>query len=283
MTKAGARRFLLGAVDDSERQQIESFFIIDPETQEIILIAEDELVEDYIEGSLSGSEKSKFLEQYAHGPRQRRRLRIAESIREYAQTDALRNESGSGSPLQKLSSFLSLHWPTERKLYIPIGAAIATLLVVAALWLVQWNNRRTQVNDRLLAVEQELRDLNSPSSFRENPPQMFTLELPSVSLRSVTPSSVITPQAAYRLIQLQLLWPHKEEFQSYHAVLRRVGGIEKVAVGNLHIEKSPGGGVVRLRLPVHSLAPGLYQVTLTAIAVDGAPGPTEAYQFTIDS
>jgi hypothetical protein len=280
MTKTVARRFLLGAVDDSERQQIESLFIIDPETKETILIAEDELVEDYLEGSLSESDTAKFLEQYAHGPRQRRKLRIAESIKEYARAEALRDQSGS-SALQKLRSLISIRWPREGRLYISIAVAATIVLVVTAVWLLQWNNHRMRDNNLRLAFEQQLTELNTPSSLRENPPQMLSLVLPSVSLRSVNPAEQITRQASYRVIELQLLWPHKEEPQSYLAELQRVGASEKFAIPNLHAEKNSGGKFVRLRLPAQSLAPGLYHVRLSAISSDGMTGPTEEYEFMI--
>ena len=280
MTKAVAKRFLLGAVDDSERQQIETLFLIDPEAKETILIAEDELVEDYLEGSLSESETARFLEQYAYEPRQRRKLRIAESLKEYARAEALRDESGS-SALQKLRNFISSHWEGERRWFIPIAVTVATLLIVTAVWLVQWNNHRRQDNNLRMAIERELTELNAPSSLHENPPQMLTLVLPSVSLRNVNSPAEITSHTAYRVIELQLLWPQKEESQSYVAVLRRVGGPEEFRIANLHAEKKPSGKVIRLRLPAQSLAPGLYNASLSPIASDGTPGPAEEYNFII--
>lgn len=281
MTKALARRFLLGTVEDSERQRIESLFIIDSETQETILIAEDELVEDYLEGSLSESDAAKFIEQYAHGPRQRRKLRIAGTIREYAQSVALRHQSGS-SALGKLRSFFSRRWPRERRLYLPIAVAVAAVLVVTTVWLVRWNTQRMRDNHLRLSIEQQLADLNAPSSLRENPAQMVSLVLPSVSLRSVNSPARITSPTPYRVLELQLLWPHKEEFQSYLAVLRRVGDTETFTIANLHAEKNSGSKVVRLRLPAQSLAPGLYHVSVSGIASDVTSGPIEEYEFMVD-
>ncbi|HKO98589.1 MAG TPA: hypothetical protein VJU86_16445 [Pyrinomonadaceae bacterium] len=280
MTKAVARRFLLGAVDDSEREQIETLFMIDPETSETILIAEDELVEDYLEGSLSESEAAQFLDQYAQGPRQRRKLRIANSIREYAQAEALRDSSGT-SALQKLRSFISPRLPRERWMYLPIAAVVASVVVVTAIWLVQWDSQRRQENKLRLAIEQQLSELNAPANLRENPPQMLSLIIPSVSLRSMSVPAEIMPQGGYRVIELQLLWPQKEEFPSYRALLRRVGGSEAFTVSNLRAEKNPSGKVVRLRLPAQTLARGLYHVTLSAISTDGSSGPTEEYDFMI--
>ena len=281
MTKAVARRFLLGTVEDSERQRIESLFIIDSETRDAILIAEDELVEDYLEGSLSEPDTAKFLEQYAHGPRQRRKLRIAGTIREYAQSDALRRQSGS-SALEKLRSFFSRRWPRERRLYLPIAVAVATVLVVTTVWLVRWNTKRMRDDHRRLSIEQQLADLNAPSSLRENPGQMVSLVLPSVSLRSVNSPARITSLTPYRVLDLQLLWPHKEECNSYVAVLIRVGDTETFTIANLHAEKNSGSKVVRLRLPAQSLRPGLYHVSLSRIASDGTSGPSEEYEFMVD-
>jgi len=281
MTKVVARRFLLGNVEDSERERIESLFISDSEAQETILVAEDELVEDYLEGSLSKPDTVKFLEQYADGPRQRRKLRIAGTIREYAQSDALRHQAGS-STLEKLRSFFSLTWPRERRFYIPIAVAVATVLVVTAVWSVQWNNQRIRDDNLRLAIEREVTELNTPSSLGESPPQMLSLVLPYVSLRSVNSPAEIKPQSAYRVIELHLLWPHRDESQNYVAVLRRVGDTEGFTIANLYSEQKPGGKIIRLRLPAQSLAPGLYRVSLRGIAGDGTSGPSEEYEFMVD-
>jgi hypothetical protein len=274
MTEEVARRFLLGAVDDSEREQIESLFIIDPETEQTILIAEDELVEDYLEGSLSPSDSAKFLEQYAKVPRQQRRLRIAASIREYALSEAQRIQPGT-SPVQKLRGFVSLPWPREPRWYIPIAVTVIGL-VITAIWLVQWNNQRMRETNLRSALERELTELNSTSSLSKDQPQMLSVVLPPVSLRSVRPSEVAS-RSTYQIIEFQLLWTHKKEFQSYLAVLRRVGGAEEFNIPNLQAEKNSAGRVVRLRLPAEALARGDYKISLSAIP----DGPTEQYDLVV--
>jgi methionine-rich copper-binding protein CopC len=64
-------------------------------------------------------------------------------------------------------------------------------------------------------------------------------------------------------------------------VLSRVGGPEKFIIDNLHAENTTGGRFVRLRIPAQSLAPGVYHVSLTAIARDGTRSQTEEYDFVI--
>ena len=48
------REFLLGGLDDEQRVLIEDQFLTDSQTWERVLAAEQELIEDYLEGSLSG-------------------------------------------------------------------------------------------------------------------------------------------------------------------------------------------------------------------------------------
>ncbi len=276
MTKELARRFLLGAVSDSERQQIERLFMSNPETKERILIAEDELVEEYLEGSLSESDSATFLEIYAHEPRQRRKFRIAASIREYALLEAQRDRART-SIVQKLRGFISSPWSRERRFYIPIAVS-AVLLVVAAMWLIQWNNQKERDTNLRLALERELTELNSISTLSKDHPQMLAVMVPPVSLRSIHPPSEVASRSAYRIIELQLLWTQREEPQSYAAVLRRVGGSEAFTIPNLHAEKNFAGKVVRLRLPAQSLARGHYEIGLSGIP----NGPTEQYDFAVD-
>ena len=105
--------------------------------------------------------------------------------------------------------------------------------------------------------------------------------LPPVSVRSVQPDTGLTPRSDIRVVELKLLWTQKEQYASYRAVLHQVGKTEQFTISNLHIENSGGGGVIRVRLPSHLLVRGLYQVTLSGIGGNGAPGLSEEYSFTV--
>src|SRR5712691_4522820 len=89
VTDAEIRQFLLGSVDDSERQRIEGLFMSDAEFNQRVLLAEDDLIEDYLEHSLAHMDRDKFLARYGHTPEQQRRLRISRSIRDYAASEAM--------------------------------------------------------------------------------------------------------------------------------------------------------------------------------------------------
>ena len=274
MTRERARRFLLGAVDDSERQQIESLFMTDSETEDTILSAEDELLEDYLEGNLSESDSARFLRQCVPGTRQRRKLRINASIREYALSEARRSEAGA-SAIQKVVGFTSVSWLRQRRL-IPIAATLV-VLVIAAIWFIPWNNQRMREVSSRLALEQELTDLNSPSRITQSHPQMLTVVLPPVSLRSINRNSEVMSRSEYQVIELQLLSAQNPESQSYTAVVRGLAETDEFTIGNLRHETSSDGNFVRLRLPAKSLPPGHYEITLSGVPT----GPSEQYDFVL--
>ena len=269
------RQFLLGRVDDEERQRIESLFITDPRSREKVLAAEQDLIEDYLEDSLTKADKESFLRQYAETSRQQRKIRIARSIKEYAlaqgkvtQTDASTN-SEWGLWLAELR--------LKPILLIPIAAILMITVVVAAVWL---NNRREERNAQHLAIERELADLNAPSSLAEPPSQTLSFALSPVTPRSAGPQAEFTSRADIRLVELRLLWIQKERYAIYRAVLRRVGSAEQFTIKDLRPEDD-SGKAIRLRLPARLLTRGLYQISVSGIRADGAVDLAEEYSFRV--
>src|SRR5690242_6419872 len=84
VSDAALRQFLLGDVGDEERQRIESSFLTNAQARDRILTAEQDLVEDYLEDSLTPADKEKFLSLYGSTPEQQQKLRITKSIKDWA-------------------------------------------------------------------------------------------------------------------------------------------------------------------------------------------------------
>ena len=273
VTDADIRQFLLGSVDDSERQRIESLFMSDAEFNQRVLVAEDDLIEDYLEHSLAPMDRDKFLAQYGHAPMQQRRLRISRSIRDYAASEARLGQTPSA--IAKRRVFFSHLTPRNLRFFIPIAAAVRIACIIGVVWLVRSNNRR-------LTIERELAELNAQPDLRVNPSQVVSLVLPPVSMRSVGTETRLTPRADISVVELDLLWTQKEQYPNYYVLLRRVGTNEEFRVSGLHIEASPSSGnSIRVRLPSYLLRDGLYQVTLTGAGPDGAASQGEEYTFVV--
>ena len=273
VTDAEIRQFLLARVDDSERQRIESRFMSDAEFNQRVLIAEDDLIEDYLENSLAPTDREKFLAQYGRTPQQQRRLRIGSLVMEHAASEA--KFAQTAPTTGKWRVLISGLQPPNLKLLIPIAATLTIVCIIGVVWLVRSNNRR-------VTIERELAELNARPDLRENSSQVVSLVLPPVSIRSVGPETKLTPRADIRVVELDLLWIQKEQYPNFYVLVRRVGTNEEFRVSGLHIERSPtSGNSIRVRLPSHLLRDGLYQVTLKGVGPDGAASKDEEYTFVV--
>src|ERR1044071_6877011 len=122
------REFLLGKVNDEERGRMEDLFLIDPQAKQRVLGVEQDLIEDYLEGTLTTADRERFVSRYAQTAEQRRRLRITKSIKDWA-----RAEAASAVPAR--TSKTRTWFGFRPAFLIPIAATAVIVIIVGALWL----------------------------------------------------------------------------------------------------------------------------------------------------
>jgi hypothetical protein len=274
-TDALLREFLLGRLDDDTQERLESLFLIDPLLRERVLVIEQELVEDYLEDSLSQEDKKTFVSRYAQTNEQQRQLRITKSIKDWAAKEARTRLA----PTATVSAWSQLWMRLRFKpaLVFSIAVTIVIAIVLAVIWLNSQRERRKH-----LAAEQELTQLNSPDSMREIPPQMISRELRPVTFRSIEPQTEVNPLPGIRIVELRLPWIQKKRYSTYEAEIRRLHGDESFTIRNLQAE-SDGENLIRVRLPIHILSRGQYQIHLRGIAIDHTLSPAEEYSFVMSN
>ena len=275
ITDALLREFLLGKLNDDQCERIENLFLTDSQTKERVLALEQDLIDDFLEDSLTEEERERFVSRYIQNAEQRRQLLITKSIRDWALAEgrAPRAATATSSSWRRLWTQLRL-----RPVYIlPIAAAIVIALVLAIILLNSRMERRKHS-----AVELELAQLNSPASLREALPQMISVELKPVTVRSIEPETELKPRGGVRYFELRLPGAQKERYSTYRAELRRVDGDESFTIPNLQPENE-SRNVIRIRIPAHILHRGHYQIHLKGVANDGSLGPAEEYSFAVSS
>lgn len=266
------RKFLLGKVDNEEQVRIESLFLIHPEAKQRVLDAEQDLIEDYLENSLTPSDSEIFLSVFAQTAAQRRRLRIKKLIKEWALVEAALPQSVAvdiAGPSEFLKRLLF-----RPVLFVPVSVTIAVVVVIAVVWL------SSGMRQERLAVEQELARLNAPTSLREVSPQMVSFDLSPVTLRSAERQVELKTDAGVQIVELRLPWFQKEHSSAYEIQIRRVGDDELFTIRNIPVE-SDDRYAPRIRLPAQMLRPGQYQIRLSVIAANGETDLAEEYQFTV--
>jgi len=269
LTDASLRQFLLGNVDDEERQRIEMLFITDSLARERILAAEEELLEDYLEDFLPPADREKFVARYGNSRAQQRHLRIVETIRDWAISEGNRITSESQSSSLKA---LFARFRLKPMFVMPIAAIALIAVVVVGFWL----TRKIELKNRKSALEQEIGQLNAPSNTSSS---SYSLTLRPLVLRSTETPPMLEVGPTLQIIELRLVLNQNESYQNYEGVLRQVGAPQSLSIRNLRPEKD--GRIILLKLPAHRLEPGLYQLQLSGVASDGSVSPSEEYQFEI--
>ena len=270
------RRFLLGQLDENEREELEQLVLSESDTREKLLMAEDDLIEEYLEGSLAGEERDQFLRQFLSIPHQRDKLRVAKSLRRLVRAETVEAQTPANKPLPVSNVRV---FPVRRKflLYAPIAAILVVAVTAGAIWYASYR-RSVERERQRQAIENELVHLNAPNT--QNPPadQISTLIVPAVLPRSVAASSTSTLQ---RPILELWLPPGPKQTDRYNARLQRVGSEDKFQIPNLQLQNLSGGKAVRLRIFTRHLTPGTYRVQLNGLSLDGIVVDTEEYSFEI--
>ena len=264
------RQFLLGQVDDQEQQRLETMFVTGALSNERVIAAEQHLLDDYLDNSLTPADREQFLAQYGETPAEQRKLRIAKSIQDWAATSAAVTAVGAESLWSRLLASFRL----RPAFAIPITAVVLIAIVFGVVSLNRmWGQRNTH-----FAMQQELARINAPSMLREVPPSATFVTLAPGTLRSAEAEKEVTPPANGEYVELRLLWTQRERSPSYQTTIRKFDDEARFTLPDLQADND---NVIRLRLPKGYLTRGLYQIEVSGVSPDGATGPPEEYKFVV--
>ena len=70
-------RYLLGQLGESEQERVEQTYLADQDWQERLAIAEDELIDDYVHGTLAAAGRAAFEKHFLNSPRRHERVAFA--------------------------------------------------------------------------------------------------------------------------------------------------------------------------------------------------------------
>jgi hypothetical protein len=102
------RSYLLGELAENEQDALEERLLIEPELLEISLIIEGELVDEYVMGWLSESDRLKLEGGLLRGEQQQRKLHLSNLLRLKA-NESIFAEERSTDRLSRLKQLFGLH------------------------------------------------------------------------------------------------------------------------------------------------------------------------------
>ena len=250
------RRYLLGELSDSEREQVEQRLITDGNYKEEVLMVEQELLEDYLAGLLIPQERELFHKNYLSAPLQKQKLRIAQALDKYlVQTSVQTPKTVSGQ------SWIEWFW---NALHLPHGlmqlswVVLILIVVLAGAWWVV-KTLRSEGNE----IQADLIRLNGPQSGVLAPGlSVATGVLSPLSVRESGRSVIVTITSETQVVQLRIPQPSGQQ-GSYEAVLKDNNGREVTRISEIAIRAVDNMPTIVLQFPGKIFQAGDYVITLT--------------------
>lgn len=156
-TQEGAHRsrYLLGAASEAERERIEAEFFADDDAFQEMLVAEDDLIDDYARGELSGDEREQFEKRFLTSAEGRERVDFA---RAFAVTNGPRPVTKTAEVANPSSPGLFALIFGRSAVLQPVLATIALIALGGSSWLLV---ERSRINGELDALREERTTLNN--------------------------------------------------------------------------------------------------------------------------
>ena len=255
------RLYLLGLLPRERLPALEERLLTDESLYEELLIAEDELIDQYLAGGLPARELEGFESHFMNAPERSRQLRFAASLRRFGNDEGATAAATAAEPsaesrreiepaepdrgvetIVKRDGFLS--WLRARPVFT-FSTAVVLLSVFGLTWVA-------------------LRGLRTGE-----PRQLFAVALtPQLRTRSGggDAQQVIIPAGTDALrLQLRLA---EDDFQTYEATLVGPDGAAVLTADGLKPERSDGVRVVNVIVPTQSAPPGSGSAKQSAATAD---------------
>lgn len=261
------RMYLLGRLDQAKRAEIEESLLTDEAFYEELLIAEDELTDQYLAKELSDDDLRSFETHFLSAPERRHKLRFARSLQLYVRQSSrasvqedndysvapARNTAESRSIKRPFFSFL----PIQNPVFAYSFAAVVLLVVIGVFWVAFKNLGTTTGQENVLLVTL------TPGLTRE------TGEIKSIQ---------IPPDTGFVQLQLRLT---SDDYQSYHAELVTSERGSIFLKQDLKPESANGNKVINVTIPAGLLKRDDYRVKLGGRRPDGSYEDVGSYVFRV--
>jgi hypothetical protein len=287
-------RYLLRDLSDEEQASLEEEYFGDEDFFEQMLIAEDELIDDYVRGELSSRERELFEKHFMLSEKVRQRLVFARMLTHSTRGAATAETTRTPEPepvnwWQASLAFLRAQNPIMQ------FAQVALVLVLVALALFTVARWRGSERSQTLARQETNQPqdqpqrgtqpptANVPSNQNSKGPLPATLLLVPGSVRSADEAHTLSipTDAEQALVQIIL---EKDSYRLYRAEVRKIQGRDvtlwKDDALASHSTDS-GESAIDLKIPAKLLTAGDYKVSLGGVTEDQKIEAVADYTFRV--
>lgn len=266
------KQYLLGNLSPPEFEAIDWQIISDADSEEKLLWAESDLIEDYLDETLSSNEIELFKSNFLVSSERISQFKQISLMRNYARRAATKSvsekacETAPESFSAKLKNFFSLNWR-------PLTAVSALVVVgiFAAFYLTANNQTASEIE--YAALNQK--DLSNLEEYKP----LTNLSLMSGVFRDSGDSRKLAQSKLTEKVLFRLALPVQSNAPDKFAAELVKDGKTVFTLNNLPFYTNPNGQELRLLLPSTVLKKGTYQLKLTK---QSAPESLFVYNFTVE-
>jgi hypothetical protein len=230
------REYVLGTHDPEYEQQFEEHLLTDERLLEQLSIIEDELVNDYLSGKLSESEKENFENRFLKTSAGKRELRFFGALKNHV--DKL-SSSEQRTPLPRSWKRFRPAFRRNENPWLRVSFATVLLILIFAALFVVLRNRSSE------------------------PSAVFTATLAPGQVKTIggRPMNVVDVPPGTGVINLQMTIG-EQIAESYQASVLTDQGEEKFSRDDLHAESGATDKFVSVSVPAKILTSGDYRLRL---------------------
>ena len=291
------RRYLLGDVSPDEREEIEVWLMSDDDAYDVLVAAEDDLIDESLNGKLQKTDLERFNSYFLAAPERQRKLAFDRSLRRYVNKH--RPPPQSGQLWDFIASFFR-----SRPILGSVCTALILLTIVGGGWSTftllrvkrefrlasdqlanVWSERETyrrQLDESRTTsqgLQTQLDALNRTIAELKPPPQaLLTFNLiPGIS-RSSSSIPRMTVPANTKLVRVSLILLD-DNYDSYRVLLFDEGGRQLWTAPQLKATTTTTGKAVVVSVPGELLSNGDYNFSLSGISNGQPPENISSYYF----
>jgi len=261
------KKYLLGTLDADRKSQLEERILSEPDVYEELLLTEEELIDQYVAGGLSGVEQQQFETNFLTTSERQQHLQFARHLKRYVNSHAVLvalEEPSSVAheyevPAATGRSFFPGARLTRRPMLGVSVAVVAFAVILFLCWHVRKGAEHVPNTSGSVAAVVPL----TPGSTRSSGATVTRVQVP--------------PKGSDVKLELEIADTSYHHYQS--ELLRENNSLK--TIGDLKVEAKGEQHVVPLTIPGELLSPGDYQVRLSGVLDSGADEFIDNYSFRV--
>ncbi len=242
--ESNLRQYLLKNLSEAETEKIDLQIFDDDEFESLLIIAEEDLIEDYIDDTLSSAERKHFEENFLTSTRRSEHLALLTQLKRESKKNVVEIAPKSLSITERIAKIFHPRFPQ-----VAVFASLAIIVAVFGWWLIGFSGQTGEI------AALNKKDLSDLSAYQKS----SNLSLTTDVLRGGNDSG--------KNLQKDLLTENvllRMDLRKNIATIPRLevyrDGNRLETINDVRTYKTPSGAEIRLLLPASKMEKGAYRI-----------------------